>query len=45
MTMGTSKIALNDPERAISEAVRTHWIMFLVQGIIMMVLGVLVDGI
>jgi len=41
MTMGTSKIALNDPERAISEAVRTHWIMFLVQGIIMMVLGVL----
>jgi len=39
--MGTSKIALNDPERAISEAVRTHWIMFLVQGIIMMVLGVL----
>jgi len=39
--MGTSKIALNDPERAISEAVRTHWIMFLVQGIIMVVLGVL----
>jgi len=41
MTMGTSKIALNAPERAISEAVRTHWIMFLVQGIIMVVLGVL----
>ena len=39
--MGTSKIALNAPERAISEAVRTHWIMFLVQGIIMVVLGVL----
>jgi len=41
MTMGTSKIAQNAPERAISEAVRTHWIMFLVQGIIMVVLGVL----
>jgi len=39
--MGTSKIAQHAPERAISEAVRTHWIMFLVQGIIMVVLGVL----
>jgi uncharacterized membrane protein HdeD (DUF308 family) len=39
--MSTSKIALNDAERAITETVRTHWVLFLVQGVVMMVLGVL----
>ncbi len=39
--MSTSNIALNDAERAITETVRTHWVLFLAQGIIMMVLGVL----
>jgi uncharacterized membrane protein HdeD (DUF308 family) len=39
MTMSTQNIALNDAERAITETVRTYWVMFLVQGIIMMVLG------
>ena len=37
--MSTQNIALNDAERAITETVRTYWVMFLVQGIIMMVLG------
>jgi uncharacterized membrane protein HdeD (DUF308 family) len=39
--MSISKIALNDAERAITETVRTHWVLFLVQGVVMMVLGVL----
>jgi len=39
--MSTSKIALNDAERAITKTVRTHWVLFLVQGVVMMVLGVL----
>jgi uncharacterized membrane protein HdeD (DUF308 family) len=39
MTMSTQNIALNDAERAITETVRTYWVMFLVQGIIMMLLG------
>jgi len=39
--MSTSKITLNDAERAITETVRTHWVLFLVQGVVMMVLGVL----
>ena len=38
--MSTSSITPN-PERAIAETIRLHWILFLVQGIIMMVLGVL----
>ena len=38
--MSTSNIRLNS-ERAITETVRTHWLLFLVQGIIMMVLGAL----
>ena len=38
--MSTPSITLN-PERAIAETIRLHWILFLVQGIIMMVLGVL----
>jgi uncharacterized membrane protein HdeD (DUF308 family) len=40
-TMSTSNIARNYTERAITEAIRAHWVLFLVQGIIMMVLGVL----
>jgi uncharacterized membrane protein HdeD (DUF308 family) len=38
--MSTSNIRLNS-ERAITETVRIHWLLFLVQGIIMMVLGAL----
>ena len=38
--MSTSSIT-PDPERAIAEIIRLHWILFLMQGIIMMVLGVL----
>ena len=30
-----------DNERTIAETLRTHWVLFLVQGIIMMVLGAL----
>ena len=37
----SSTHTLRDVERAISETVRTHWVLFLVQGVIMMVLGVL----
>jgi len=32
---------LRDVERAVSETVRTYWVLFLVQGVIMMALGVL----
>ena len=39
--MSTSNIALNNAERAITETIRVHWVLFLVQGIIMMVLGTL----
>jgi uncharacterized membrane protein HdeD (DUF308 family) len=39
MTMSTQSMALNDAERAITETIRTYWVMFLAQGIIMMVLG------
>ena len=38
--MSTSNIRL-DSERAITETLRIHWLLFLVQGIIMMVLGAL----
>jgi len=38
--MSMSNIPLN-AERAITETIRTHWVLFLVQGIIMIVLGVL----
>jgi len=38
--MSTSNIRLNS-ERAITETLRIHWLLFLVQGIIMMVLGAL----
>ena len=38
--MSTSSITPN-PERAIAETIRLHWVLFLVQGIIMMVLGAL----
>ena len=38
--MSTSSIT-PDPERAIAETIRLHWVLFLVQGIIMMVLGAL----
>jgi len=37
----SSTHTLRDVERAISETVQTHWVLFLVQGVIMMVLGVL----
>src|SRR5215471_10935843 len=37
----SSTHTLRDVERAISETVRTYWVLFLVQGVIMMVLGVL----
>lgn len=37
--MSTQSMALNDAERAITETIRTYWVMFLAQGIIMMVLG------
>ena len=37
--MSTQSMALNDAERAIPEPIRTYWVMFLVQGIIMMLLG------
>jgi uncharacterized membrane protein HdeD (DUF308 family) len=40
-TMSTSNITLTNAERAITETIRAHWVLFLVQGIIMMVLGVL----
>lgn len=39
--MSASKIALNGAERAITETVQTHRVLFLVQGVVMMVLGVL----
>lgn len=39
--MSTSNITLTNAERAITETIRAHWVLFLVQGIIMMVLGVL----
>ena len=38
--MSTSNIRL-DSERAITDTLRIHWLLFLVQGIIMMVLGAL----
>ena len=38
--MSTSNIRLNS-ERAITDTLRIHWLLFLVQGIIMMVLGAL----
>jgi uncharacterized membrane protein HdeD (DUF308 family) len=41
MTMSTSKLALKDAERVITETIRVHWALFLAQGIIMMVLGAL----
>jgi len=37
----SSTHTLRDVERAISETVRTYWVLFLVQGVIMMALGVL----
>jgi uncharacterized membrane protein HdeD (DUF308 family) len=37
----SSTDTLRDAERAISETVRTNWVLFLIQGVIMMVLGVL----
>jgi uncharacterized membrane protein HdeD (DUF308 family) len=37
----SSTDTLRDAERAISETVRTYWVLFLIQGVIMMVLGVL----
>ena len=37
----SSTHTLRDVERAISETVRTYWVLFLVQGVIMMVLGLL----
>jgi uncharacterized membrane protein HdeD (DUF308 family) len=39
MTMSTASIRLNDAEPAITETIRTYWTLFLVQGIVMMVLG------
>jgi uncharacterized membrane protein HdeD (DUF308 family) len=39
MTMSTQTGALNDAERVITETIRGYWVLFLVQGIIMMVLG------
>jgi uncharacterized membrane protein HdeD (DUF308 family) len=39
--MSTSNVTLNDAERAITETIRLHWVLFLVQGIIMVVLGAL----
>jgi uncharacterized membrane protein HdeD (DUF308 family) len=38
--MNSHSIAFNNAERAITETIRTYWVMFLMQGIIMMVLGV-----
>jgi uncharacterized membrane protein HdeD (DUF308 family) len=40
MTMSISGTRL-DSERVITETIRVHWVLFLVQGIIMMVLGAL----
>jgi len=37
----SSTHTLRDVERAISETVQTYWVLFLVQGVVMMVLGVL----
>ena len=37
--MSTSNTPLNHAERAITETLRTYWVLFLLQGIIMMVLG------
>lgn len=37
--MSTTSIRLNDAEPAITETIRTYWGLFLVQGIVMMVLG------
>jgi uncharacterized membrane protein HdeD (DUF308 family) len=39
--MSHSNPALNDPQRAIQDMLRTYWVLFLVQGIVMMALGVL----
>src|SRR5262245_58664629 len=37
----SSTQTLRDVERAVSETVRTYWVLFLTQGVIMIVLGVL----
>jgi len=39
MTMSTLTVPRNDTERAITETIRTYWVLVLLQGIIMMVLG------
>jgi len=39
MTMSTLTVPRNDTERVITETIQTYWVLFLVQGIIMMVLG------
>jgi uncharacterized membrane protein HdeD (DUF308 family) len=39
MMMSTQSIARNDAERGITETIRTYWVVFLVQGIIIIVLG------
>lgn len=37
--MSTLTVPRNDTERVITETIQTYWVLFLVQGIIMMVLG------
>lgn len=37
--MSTMTVPRNDTERVVTETIRTYWVLFLVQGIIMMVLG------
>jgi uncharacterized membrane protein HdeD (DUF308 family) len=39
--MNSSNPTPSDVQRALNETMRTHWVLFLVQGVIMMILGVL----
>src|SRR6516162_9546680 len=39
--MSASNPALNDMQRAVKDTVRLHWQVFLAQGVIMLILGIL----
>jgi uncharacterized membrane protein HdeD (DUF308 family) len=43
-TMTAANPRLEDIERDVREAIRSHWVLFLIQGLIMMVLGLLAVG-
>lgn len=39
--MSSSNAAISNPQRALRDAVRDYWVLFLIQGLLMIVLGVL----